>query len=229
MDLNNLTEEITLKENDNNSPQNKRLIILDVNGLLCRKILKSDQCNSQSKNISPKRLLNTYEVIDLNKYIVVIRPGVRKLLDECYSYGKVAFWSSTNQVNAEPILKHILTEEQYENALFKWYRSKTRPDPDTSKFATVKVLDDLFETKEYTEYGFHNTVICDDEEKKLRFSPRSNSLVFPSFDTVYSNQDDGDENIDSNNKNKNTKNDLSWVNDLYEQITHKFEQLEKKK
>ena len=193
-----------------------KLIILDVNGLLCRKILKT---------IIDTKQINHFETLELDKYIVVIRPDVRSFLSKCYSFGKVGFWSSTNQINAEPILKHILTEEQFEGALFKWYRPKTRPDPETSKFATMKVLDDLYASKIVSSYDFANTVICDDEQTKLRKNPVENCVIFPSFNPNTTNNEQNKEQNKEDEENQNKDKSGDWVNQLYQCITLKFDYL----
>ena len=207
-------DEITDKTADEIT--DKRLIILDVNGLLCKKLLKTDsECDKILK------YYGSHETLELERFFVFIRPHVREFITKCYSYGTVGFWSSTKRVNAEPILKHILTKSQYEKSLFRWYRDKTKSDPETSEFATVKIIQDLFDSEGHPKcYGFNNTVICDDESSKLRHNPENNSIVFRSFDPCDNTKED-----DNTKEGSKGPSDSKWVDDLYGMIIKKFENL----
>lgn len=140
------------------------LLILDINGVLCCKVNKSEP---------PSNL----ERIELYSYDVLLRPGYREFLDFCFSKYQVAFFTSTIEHNALIILKSMLTPEQMEKVVFKWFRDKTRMDIENGTYATAKILSDVF-TDQYTKY---NTIICDDSLDKLRFNNSENTLIFPEF------------------------------------------------
>lgn len=139
----------------------KRLLILDINGLLCCKI-KSNAW-----------------------YDVVIRPGVTTFLSHCYNHYRVAFFSSTTQQNAEPILVHLLTRKQIMNTEFVWYRDRThRDDRDPTGIKTIKKLSDVFDNpviNQHNAYHPGNTLIVDDEASKMIFNDPRNVLIVPTF------------------------------------------------
>ena len=199
-----------------NNTSDKYLIILDINGLLCRKVIKpnldsDDKIKSQYDDIKSQ-----YETFELHKYIVFIRPEARKFLRKCYKSYNVGFFSSTTKYNADPILKQILTKKQYKNAIFKWYRDKTKNDTETSEFATVKNLEDIFSSDEISGFGLHNTIICDDEMKKLRHNPEQNCITFQSFEPLIIKKEDEN----NNNEKENS------LDHLFEMIKAKLGNLE---
>src|SRR4030067_2772930 len=70
-------DEITDKTAD--EINNKRLIILDVNGLLCKKLLKTDsECDKILK------YYGSHETLELERFFVFIRPHVREFITKCY-------------------------------------------------------------------------------------------------------------------------------------------------
>lgn len=155
-----------------------RLLILDINGILCYKT---------SKNTEVGRELN---FIELNSYRVVMRPGLPEFLKFCYDNFMVAFFSSTHYVNANAILEHILTPDQRKATIFFWFRDHTHFDPDYGKDAsikdhdTIKRLDDVLECPTINwnrRYNSSNTILCDDSEKKTRFNDNKNIIIFESF------------------------------------------------
>lgn len=152
-----------------------RLLILDINGLLCCKISKN------STNL---------EVLKLGFYDVILRPYCREFLDYCFDNFTVAFYSSTTYKNANIILDKLLTSTQKSQCLFRWFRDRTRLDPDYGKikgitpFDTIKLLKDVFENASLNEdrrITENNTVICDDSMRKMRFNSSDNVIIFEEF------------------------------------------------
>jgi hypothetical protein len=166
---------LTLNRLNMDSP---KLLILDINGLLCHKVAKDF--------IVP----NGLKMITLKNYNVILRPFTLIFLEFCYSNYLVGFFSSTTYSNAEAILNAILTPEQKEKTVFKWYRDMTKLDPDyginenIKKYDTIKCLSTAFEHPIINKdrmFTLKNTLICDDSGIKLRFNPKDNNIIFETF------------------------------------------------
>ena len=169
---------------DDDKDSKSRLLILDMNGLLCRKIFENnyDEDNPAS---------DQYEKVDLEQFHVFIRPDIKAFLEKCFELADVAFWSSTTYYNAKHIIDHILTKSQQDDAVFKWYRDRTKLDPsygtdsDTKESDTIKDLNDVWSSpvvNRYRVYDSSNTIICDDDPRKIRFNNKENVIVVPTFD-----------------------------------------------
>jgi len=166
----------------------ERLIILDINGILCWKVLIEE--HPKEKIVEAMSSFG-FGHIELPRYIVFIRPYVKEFLNFCYEYADVGFFSSTTQPNAWGILNHILTEDQKKKTKFYWYREHTKLDPnfrlDPSIFGhdTIKLMSDVFSSPYINcnrTYGYYNTVIVDDAYQKVRLNHPSNIQIVKSFD-----------------------------------------------
>ena len=169
---------------DDENDSKKRLLILDMNGLVCRKIYKPDY--DEDNPVSDK-----YERLELGSCYVFIRPDVRDFLEKCFELADIAFWSSTTYYNAKHILDHILTESQQSNVIFKWYRDRTKLDPTygidhvTNNYDTIKDLNDVWDSPVINRNRFYNssnTIICDDDHKKVRLNNKDNIIMVTTFD-----------------------------------------------
>jgi hypothetical protein len=184
------------------SSSKAKLIVLDINGLFCEKLVRG--------SLPADEVLRT---VDTGKYTVVIRPGAKALLDFIYKFADVGFFSSTSVTNAKNIINSLLTKSQKKRAKFMWFRDRVQLDPDygqegVSKFDTVKNLTQIFlspELNESRKYSPLNTLIIDDDFKKVRFNDERNILVVPSY-RVSDEKDD--------------------TNFIISQIREKFEELE---
>ena len=183
-----------------------KLIVLDINGLL---VYKSFTKNNQNTS------LNT---IKLNSYNVDIRPHYKEFLEFCYTYATVGFLSSTNKMNVDKILKHILTTEQKKNTLFVWSRDRTHFDNTNdntncnNSIETIKKLSDVWDNpvvNEYRTFNDTNTLIIDDSAIKLRFNDAKNVLICSTFD----------------NSKPNSKPDTHLI-DLVDMIKEKFDAMQ---
>lgn len=149
-----------------------KLLILDINGVLCCKVNKNSNINLQM------------QTINLNNYTVILRPGCREFLEYCYKNYNVGFYSSTPFYNANAILNILLTKEQHQNTIFKWYRDRTHIDPENKKFGTIKKIEDIFDNPVINEkflYSYNNTILCDDSFSKTRFNNYKNIIIIPTF------------------------------------------------
>lgn len=165
------------------------LLILDINGLLCRKVQKD---HPEANLVRPG-------------YGVILRPGYKEFLEQCYAQYDVAFFSSTTKRNAEVILKAFLSTEQFKQTKFIWYRDRTSLDPDwhadqiesdnswndttwqkeeIKTHSTIKLLQNVWNNpmiNAQRKYNTSNTLICDDSAMKLRYNPQKNCLIVPAF------------------------------------------------
>lgn len=150
-----------------------RLLLLDINGLLCCKLSKQDEINEN------------LEILELSTYKVAMRPGCHEFLEFCYHNFTVGFFSSTTYPNANAILEKLLTSEQKKATVFKWFRDRTRFDPDpTTPYDTIKKLEDVFDNPSVNsdkKYHSRNTLLCDDSKVKTRFNDPINIVIFEAF------------------------------------------------
>lgn len=154
----------------------RKLIVLDINGVLCTKTQDNVEKN---------------EGIKLATYNVIFRPEYRKFLNFCYENYDVGFFSSTTYKNASLILKKLLTPEQYKKTVFMWFRDRTVLDPDFNKdpeikqFDTIKRLSDIIDNpivNHDRRYNYQNTVLIDDSQRKTRFNDPFNIVIVPPYD-----------------------------------------------
>lgn len=164
-----------------------RLLLLDINGVLC---CKQRYISDLSEHINQLSLEPKCELLKLKSYTVMLRPGYREFLDFCFEHFTVAFYSSTTYSNANAILNKLLTSKQKNKTLFRWFRDRTQLDPDFGqnpkimKHDTVKKLVDVFNCpliNEERKFNYDNTLLCDDSEQKTRFNPDKNIVIFPEF------------------------------------------------
>src|SRR5437016_4527223 len=97
-----------------------KLLLLDINGLLC--------CKTTKMSVNDTFLTS----LQLKNYQVILRPYYKEFLHFCYTHFNVGFYSSTSKFNASIILKALLTEEQIKQTLLLWFRDRTYLDPDSN-------------------------------------------------------------------------------------------------
>lgn len=160
--------------------ERKELLVLDINGILCRKIQSNTHIRSSTGVPS--------QYIVFPRYKVEIRSGIRFFLKQCYERYNVAFYSSTTEKNAMVILKRILTKNQLKNTIFFWFREKTIPDPEDSlgplsgaeSYKTLKMLSFIYEDEIFNSdkrFTAENTIIVDDDAVKVRLNNEENVIV----------------------------------------------------
>lgn len=154
----------------------RRLLVLDINGVLCRKYRQPPPVKSKLK------------IIKLPSYKVVFRPGYKEFLKFCYQHYDIGYFSSTSPINAGKILYKMLTVDQRNANVFEWFRDRTRIDPEDLHEEyprTIKNLTDIF-THPYINatniYHRANTLICDDSPSKVRFNNPLNVILTQPFD-----------------------------------------------
>jgi hypothetical protein len=151
----------------------EKLVLLDINGLLCCKIKKNVEINKSS------------EILDLNSYKVILRPHYKEFLDFVYNNYKVGFFSSTCEWNAKEILNKLLNKEQKKLTVLMWFRDRTHIDPDSiDTYDTIKKLEDVFDNPVFNvkrKYHSGNTILIDDSKTKTRFNNPNNIIICESF------------------------------------------------
>ena len=167
------------------------LVVLDLNGLLCRKLSRRVPKNAITNNI-----------VRCPSYDVQLRPYCKEFMDHMLQHYRVGFYSSTTEKNAKPISDALVTigpspiiEEcqQFVNdtpidqshVLFYWFRDRTRPDPERGGFETIKLVSDI-----RLEYDYEKVLLVDDSSDKLRFNNPDDVLVCKSYDS--DNDNDGE-------------------------------------
>lgn len=151
---------------------NPKLLLLDINGLLCKKVAKNINTNLQT--------------IDLHSYRVILRPYYKEFLHFRYTHFHIGFYSSTSQRNADIILKGMLTENQMHDTCLFWFRDQTKLDIEsTNEYDTVKPLNDVYH---YFNGFFNktNTLLIDDSYQKIRYNDMNNILLCHQFKGVES-------------------------------------------
>ena len=156
-----------------------KLLILDINGLLCKRIDKDVVYDSKLK------------CVKLPGYNVILRPHYKEFLQHCYHYYHVAIFTSGSKRNTKVILDALLTKEQLKNTQFIWCRDRNRLDPDfntdifTTSFDTIKYLQDVYDNpiiNEHRIYNDTNTLLLDDSHRKCRFNNPNNFMICNTFD-----------------------------------------------
>lgn len=155
-----------------------KLVILDINGLLCKRIDKEVIYDNKLK------------CIKLHAYNVILRPYYKEFLQHCYNYYHVGIFTSGNHKNTKIILDALLTKEQLKNTAFIWCRDRNRLDPDfntdifTTNFDTIKYLQDIYDNPIVNEnriYNASNTLLLDDSYRKCRFNNPNNVMICNTF------------------------------------------------
>lgn len=143
------------------------IIILDIDGVLCF-----------------RKFQTNLEKVELGKKIIYPRIGIKEFLEYIFENYQVAVFSSTTEKNADPILKYMLSEEQYDKLVFKWFRDRTRLDKNYEEiYDTVKVLEDIIDNP-IINYNRHikleDLLMLDDSPKKMRLNDKKNYLIVES-------------------------------------------------
>jgi hypothetical protein len=164
---------------EGDTDQMRPLLLLDVNGVLCRKVTRRDAISLPADTI---RLLGCD---------VIPRPGHREFLTHCFTHYSVGIFSSTTERNVTKILDGLLTPEQIASLALRWFRDRTRLDPDygmepnIERHETIKLLSDVLDNpilNEQRRYSLRNIILVDDSFLKVRFiDPQENVLIVPTY------------------------------------------------
>ena len=165
----------------NNAHYQHRIVILDMNGLLCKKVLKNSKYSPSDRKIKS---------VNIKNYKLYIRPGVQDFINRLLKSYKVAIFSSTTNKNLFCVLDIVLGPKIMKRLTFIWDRSRTRHDPDYGKDSsikshqTVKILKDVWKNPIINPrriWNQTNTICIDHEFSKLRFNQRENIIIIPEW------------------------------------------------
>jgi len=140
------------------------IIILDIDGVLCFR--------------KPQTGLSK---ISIGNKFVYPRKGIKEFLIYLFEKYEVAVFSCTTEKNAEDILKQMLTAEQYNKLLFKWFRDRARLDKEYDTiYDTVKVLEDIVDNPVINverKIKMEDLLMIDDSVKKMKLNDKKNYII----------------------------------------------------
>lgn len=157
----------------------KNLVVLDVNGVLCYKVYKSKDLVKNKDNMLVLTHCNVY-----------FHPEAKDFFKWLFGRYRVAIYSSTTSKNVKPILKHLLTKQQYEKLEFIWCRYMCTLDPEygirkeIKMFDTIKLVSSVLDNPVVNanrRYNISNILLLDDSYLKLRFNPQKCYHIIPTF------------------------------------------------
>lgn len=160
----------------------RKLVILDLNGLLIDKV-RNFKCD----------ITTDLDYLDHpnGKIRIFKRPEAEWFIETLLEKYDVAVWSSTTKPNAEFMLNAVFSKDQIKQLKFVWYRARTQLDPDYGKDETVKDFDTVKRLEQVwldpyintsRQYSVENTVIIDDEMHKIRHNPEQTRIIAEVFD-----------------------------------------------
>lgn len=157
-------------------PLSSLLVILDLHGVLVQRVRSDDKGTlAASRQQRP-------HWGKISKHFVWNRPYLREFFTLASARYNIAIWSAAKEQNVMPILEAISTNIDLHPPLtnqFKFiaHREDCRPDPESGKFAVVKLLPDFWRQSKHTQ---RDTVIVDDTISKVRFDSWS-AVIVPEY------------------------------------------------
>ena len=143
-----LSEPQMLQNRNKGARNTRRLIVLDLDGLLWSR--------------KGKRIL--------------MKKGVEEFLNHCFSMGDVGFWTSSTSKNVWPALEGLLTQEQRQNMAFFWDRSMCLRSPSIHlPHGTRKPIRKI--RKLLPKYMDAKIVFIDDTESKMSDNAPENVII----------------------------------------------------
>lgn len=167
----------------------KRLVILDLNGLLIQRLYKDDYLKTKHLFTEPVSQGSISAAERKGNFAVWFRPHVQDFLVWLMEHFHVAIWSSVLKHNIAPIVESLLPEEQTRDRLLFWWNQEhclveddpNATDPKKSK-SFYKCLSSVWDNVEMTErWGLNqptksenlrdHTLLIDDNKAKVRDNP----------------------------------------------------------
>lgn len=141
----------------------RRLIVLDLNGLLIFRVFSRD-----------KRKFTQYldSSVKVNDFFVWKRPHVESFLDWLLERFSVAIWSSAMQHNVEALIEWTLGKERRGRLAFEWDQSRCPQEKHPThshKPLFLKPLQDVW--TQYPTWNESNTLLVDDSPLKAKRNP----------------------------------------------------------
>jgi hypothetical protein len=172
----------------------KRLIILDLNGLLIHRVYKDEYFKCKRLFEEHYNLGNLTRPERKGNFAVWVRPHVKQFLSWLMEHFHVAIWSSVLYHNISPIVETLLPDEHERERLLFWWNQEhcrceddpTATDPKKSK-SFYKCLESVWETVDINERWLLNqpknnidlrdhTLLIDDNKLKVRDNPSHTSI-----------------------------------------------------
>jgi len=172
----------------------KRLIILDLNGLLIHRLYKDDYAKTKHLFHEQSNLGNISSAERKGNFAVWYRPNLKEFLIWLMDNFHVAIWSSVLQHNISPIVETLSPNENERNRLLFWWNQEhclveddpNASDPKKSK-SFYKCLSSVWDDAEITERWLLNqpksnldvrdhTLLIDDNKLKVRDNPPFTSI-----------------------------------------------------
>lgn len=181
-----------------------RLLILDINGIAVYKKMKPKFGKGKDKT---NLIHDNNKFIEKDKMCLYINPYIKDFILWCFDENiDIGIWSSTYKHNAEDVIKFIMTEEERKKLKFEWYRDRTEFDPDYGidpnirghdtvknlylvwcnpivNFRNYDCVNDNNDHDNRLNYKYNetNTIILEDNEKKVRFNDKENVIIVDSY------------------------------------------------
>lgn len=147
----------------------KKLIVLDLNGLLIERLHKSE---FKKKNLSVFA-----DFVTSKNILVFYRPYAKEFLKYVFRAYDVGVWSSMTKKNTFDILENLLTREQRASLKLVLTQENCRHDGEYigNKPIFYKEFDKLCTLKNLRVYK-KNIIIIDDSAYKCRYNPPNTSI-----------------------------------------------------
>ncbi|CAF1048910.1 unnamed protein product [Rotaria magnacalcarata] len=171
----------------------KRLIVLDLNGLLIHRVHKSLYVKCKPMFKEQYDIGNLPEAVPKGNFAVWLRPNVKQFLMWLMDRFHVAIWSSVLYHNIAPIVEILLPDEHDRSRLLFWWNQEhcfseedpAAKDPTNSK-VFFKRLTSVWDDVEINERWLmgqpkdselrNNTLLIDDNKAKVRDNPIHTSI-----------------------------------------------------
>ncbi|CAF0743332.1 unnamed protein product [Didymodactylos carnosus] len=185
----------------------KRLLILDLNGILVHRVYKKEYYKYQDLFKNEYRNGTIERPLYKGNFAIWLRPGVKEFLQWCLDHFHIGIWSSVRKENMVPLIEALLpNESDHSNLLFYWWQDMClmeKNDDKNEKTSTsfYKCLERVWNTQSLEEKWKLNqkngnwreqTLIVDDNKSKVRDNPEFTAIHPQSwklFDIVESEQD----------------------------------------
>lgn len=140
----------------------KKLLILDLNGVLFSKVGKGEGNFIMENNTN---------------YDLLVQDDMIPFLQKCEKLFDIAIWSSTTEKNAIPMIQYI--EKYGIEFKFVWFRDRTQLNPfylinpKVKKYDTIKDIRQVLLSPEINRerrYTPNDILIVDDEYNKVRMN-----------------------------------------------------------
>jgi len=172
----------------------KRLIILDLNGLLIHRLFKDDYIKSKSVLKTQYNRGRLIEPEIKGRFAIWFRPDVKDFLSWLMDHFHVAIWSSVLRHNIEPIVECLLPYDSDRERLLFWWNQEhctVEEDPNatdpkkmksffkclTSVWDDAEINDRWLNSQSNADINLRDhTLIIDDNISKVRDNPKFTAI-----------------------------------------------------